>query len=99
MAPPGRTPIISNWSLTLDKNSVRKVLFNMKWAPGVAYHLEILPGANTLGQTNADTLHRKISVPAEKQLGTLSISATDLTVGQTYVLQLLAGNNWYKIGD
>jgi hypothetical protein len=86
--------VVGNWSLTLDKNSVRKVLFNMKWVPGVAYHLEILPGAvkDFWGQTNADTLHRKISVPAEKQLGTLSISATDLTVGKTYVLQLLVGD-------
>lgn len=105
-----KTPVVrydtSRWILTVDSlrnynftvvpDSFlrRKLLLDVRWAPGKTYGLTLLPGAVTdfFGTGNADTLQRSFSIPTEKQLGGLNLRIQDLKPGRRYVVQLQNGS-------
>ena len=77
-----------------DSAKPREMLLDIPWNPESKYELYLLPGALTdfYGTANSDTLRRNFNVPADKQLGALSLSLEDLQPGQTYVLRLMSSN-------
>ncbi|MEZ4941179.1 MAG: Ig-like domain-containing protein [Saprospiraceae bacterium] len=81
------------FELTIDTSKRRVLQLAINWRPEAKNTLTLLPGALTdfYGTSNADTLRRIFAVPAEKQLGNLSLTLEGLTPGMAYVLQLLRG--------
>ncbi len=71
----------------------RRLQLVTAWKSAHTYFLEMLPGAATdfFGGTNADTLRRKIIVLSERQLGSLTLTLKNLTLGERYVLRLENG--------
>ncbi|MCB0530963.1 MAG: Ig-like domain-containing protein [Lewinellaceae bacterium] len=81
------------FELTIDSTRQRVLQLAIDWRSEAKYTLTLLPGALTdfYGTSNADTLRRIFAVPAEKQLGSLSLSVENLTAETAYVLKLLRG--------
>lgn len=81
------------FDLTIDSARRRVLQLSIDWRSEAKYTLTLLPGALTdfYGTSNADTLRRIFAVPADKQLGNLSLSVENLTPQTAYVLQLLRG--------
>jgi uncharacterized protein (DUF2141 family) len=85
-------PVV-NFTVRLDSLSPRTVRLEHNWVLGKTYTLTMLPGAVTdmWQQTNADTIRRLLTVPADKQLGGLNLRLEGMVAGQNYVVQLLDG--------
>jgi hypothetical protein len=77
--------------LRIDSLARRSFLVEYPWKEGVAYQLQMLPGALTdiYGLNNADTILQKASAALRKDFGSLTLKAVGLDSAKAYVVQLL----------
>lgn len=84
---------VTGIQIKADSAAPRVLLLNTAWQQDKNYRLLLLPGAITdfYSVTNADTLRASLFILSEKQLGGLSLTASNLKPGLAYVVQVLNG--------
>ena len=75
---------------SLDTNGQRRLIIAHPWKEGMAYELELMPGALTglYGQQN-DTLLQPIQVDLLKSYGNLTLQFDSLSADSSYYIELL----------